>query len=258
MLLTLDIGNSHIFGGVFSGDELLLRFRYDSKQVVTSDQLGVFLRAVIRENGMDHSAIDRIALCSVVPSLDYSIRSACMKYFDVEPFVLQAGVKTGLNIKYRNPIEVGADRIANAIAATHSFPQKNLIIIDLGTATTFCAINQERHYLGGVIIPGIKLCMMALENNTAKLSAVEIVKTQTALGKGTAESIQSGLYFSHCAALREISARIRQETFANKESLIIGTGGFSHLFEDEKIFDLIVPDLALHGLRAAYELNHGE
>ena len=118
MMLCIDVGNSHIYGGVFDGEEICLRFRHTSK-VSTSDELGIFLKSVLRENNCDPSVIRAIAICSVVPQLDYSLRAACIKYFSVEPFFLQAGVKTGLNIKYRNPVDVGADRIANAIAATH-------------------------------------------------------------------------------------------------------------------------------------------
>jgi type III pantothenate kinase len=255
-MLCLDLGNSHIFGGVFEGDDLQLRFRHDSKQIITSDQLGIFLRLVLRENGIDADKITKIALCSVVPNLDYSLRAACIKYFNLEPFVLQAGVKTGLHIRYRNPLEVGTDRIATAIAATHLFPGKNIIVIDMGTASTLCAINAKKDYLGGAIMPGIQLSMNALQVNTAKLSAVEIVHKSTALGKSTDESIQSGLYFGQLAGLKDISTRLSEELFAEQPPLILGTGGFAHLFENESLFDTIVPDLALHGLRIAYHLNH--
>lgn len=143
MILCIDVGNSHIYGGVFDGDEIKLRFRHTSK-VSTSDELGIFLKSVLRENNCSPETIRKIAICSVVPQVDYSLRSACVKYFSIDPFLLQAGVKTGLNIKYRNPVEVGADRIANAIAATHSFPNQNIIVIDFGTATTFCAISHKK------------------------------------------------------------------------------------------------------------------
>ena len=133
MILCIDVGNSHIYGGVFDEDEIKLRFRHTSK-VSTSDELGIFLKSVLRENNCSPEKIKKIGICSVVPQLDYSLRSACVKYFSSEPFLLQAGVKTGLNIKYRNPLEVGADRIANAIAATHSYPNQNIIVIDFGTA----------------------------------------------------------------------------------------------------------------------------
>ena len=259
MLLCLDIGNSHIFGGVFDQDQLLLRFRHNSKAVLTSDQIGLFLRAVIRENNLQADDIKCIALCSVVPSLDYSVRSACLKYFLVEPFILQAGVKTGLNIKYRNPLEVGADRIANSIAAITHFPDKDLIVIDLGTATTFCAINKKKHYLGGVIMPGMKLSMTALEHNTAKLSAVEILQMKTALGRSTQESVQSGIYFGQLAALKEISHRLIEEAFekSDEKPVIIGTGGFAQMYEGQNFFNVIVPDLSLHGLRIAHATNLG-
>src|SRR5262245_15539035 len=119
MILALDVGNSQIFGGLFEGDELLLRFRKPSVTPTSSDELGLFLRAVLKENGHSPNAIEQIVVCSVVPELLYPLRSCCRKYFSLNPFVLQAGAKTGLKIRYRNPLEVGADRIANAIAATH-------------------------------------------------------------------------------------------------------------------------------------------
>jgi len=255
MILCLDVGNSQIFGGVFDGEKILLRFRYATQKGQTSDQLGIFLKSVLQENGIDCAAINQIAICSVVPSIDYSLRAACIKYFNHEPFLLQAGVKTGLKIKYRNPLEVGADRIANAIAAVKQFPQKNIIVVDLGTATTFCAINTEKEYLGGAILTGIRLSMEALSNNTAKLFSVEILKPESALGRSTIESIQAGLYYGQLGAVRELSKRIGEEVFAGEKFLLLGTGGFATLFEKEKLFHTIVPDLVLQGLRLALEMN---
>lgn len=255
MILSLDVGNSQMYGGVFKGEKIQLRFRYPTQRGTTSDQLGIFLKNVLRENAIDCNAIKQIAICSVVPHMDYSLRSACIKYFNIEPFMLQAGVKTGLKIKYRNPLEVGADRIANAIAANKQFPDKNIIVIDMGTATTFCAISNDKEYLGGTILPGMRLSMETLSNNTAKLFAVEIVQPESALGRSTMESIQAGLYFSQLGAIREITQKITNEAFANKKPLLIGTGGFSHLFEQEKIFDAIIPDLILQGLKFALEMN---
>ena len=130
MILTLDVGNSQIFGGVFVNREVTIRFRKPSRPPTSSDELGLFLRGVLRENGVDPSGVQQIAFCSVVPDFIYSLRSCCRKYFGIEPFVLQAGVKTGLKIRYRNPAEVGPDRIANAIAAVHLYPNQNLIIVD--------------------------------------------------------------------------------------------------------------------------------
>lgn len=254
MILCIDVGNSHIYGGVFSNDEICLRFRHTSK-VSTSDELGIFLKNVLRENECSPEAISKIAICSVVPQLDYSLRSACVKYFSVEPFFLQAGVKTGLNIKYRNPNDVGSDRIANAIAATHIFPNKNLIIIDFGTATTFCVISHKKSYMGGVILPGVRLAVDALSNNTAKLPAVEIVKTEQVVGRSTIESIQSGVFYGAIGACRELIIRIKNEAFKEQEVLVLATGGFAALFDKQGIYDRHFPDLVLKGLCLAAEMN---
>lgn len=256
MILALDVGNSQIFGGVYdSNDNLKLRFRKTSKTGASSDEIGIFLRSVLRENQMDPSQVQQIALCSVVPDVVYSIKNACKKYFNINPFVLQAGVKTGLKINYRNPLEVGADRIANAIAATQMYAKKNLIIVDLGTATTFCAVSKNKDYLGGSIVAGLRLNMESLESQTAKLPSVEIISMKEALGRSTVESLQSGLYFGHLGTIREISKRISEECFDGEKPFIIGTGGFASLFEKEKVFDMIQPDLVLQGLLISLKMN---
>lgn len=258
MILALDVGNTQIYGGVFEPqkkEKMLLSFRRNSKQGSSSDEVGIFLRAVIKENGFDPSDIKQIAFCSVVPDVIYSLKGACQKYFGINPFVLQAGVKTGLNIKYRNPLEVGADRISNSIAVSKLYPKKNAIIVDLGTATTFDVLTEEKDYLGGTIIPGIKIAMESLESRTARLPTVEIVPTQEALGRSTVESIQSGLYFGQLGAIKEISARLTKECFSGEKPMIIGTGGFSSLFDKEKIFDAVVPDLVLKGLIHSLQMN---
>lgn len=255
MILSLDVGNTQIYGGVFDGEKMLISFRKNSKSGSSSDEVGIFLRTVIKENGLDPKKIEKIVLCSVVPEVIYSLKGACQKYFGISPFILQAGVKTGLKIKYRNPLEVGADRIANAVAATQMHPQKNIVIVDLGTATTFCAVTADRDYLGGSIIAGLKLSMEALEAKTAKLPSVEIVSRTEALGLSTVESLQSGLYYGHLGAMREIINKISVECFKGEKPFVIGTGGFSSLFEKEKIFDLIAPDLVLKGNLIALERN---
>lgn len=254
MILALDVGNSQIFGGVFEKDELKFRFRKTSKSASSSDEVGVFLRSVLRENGIEPESIRQIAMCSVVPDVVHSLKNACKKYFNINPFLLEPGVKTGLKIGYRNPVEVGADRIANAIAVTHLHPNKNLLVVDLGTATTFCAITDKKEYLGGSIAAGLRLCMEALEAKTAKLPTVEIIPMHNTLGRTTVESIQSGLYFGHMGLIREISTRITKECFDEKP-YIVGTGGFSSLFDKEKVFDEIQPDLVLKGLLLALKMN---
>ena len=255
MIMTLDVGNSQIFGGVFHQDQIQLKFRKNSKSGASSDEIGLFLKQVLRENQIDPEQIQQIAVCSVVPDVIYSLTNACRKYFNVAPFILKAGVKTGLQILYHNPTEVGADRVANAVAATQLYAQKNIIVIDLGTATTFCAINKQKQYLGGVITPGMRISMEALEGRTAKLPSVEILRPQQTLGKSTIESIQSGLYYSHLGMMKEITYRLRQECFGHEDSIIIGTGGFSNLFEKEQFFNVIAPDLVLMGLNLAIQMN---
>ena len=256
MKLCLDIGNSHIYGGVYQSGQLLLSFRKASKLGSSSDEYGLFFRSVLRENGLDPSQVTAIALCSVVPEVDYAISAACQKYFDIRPFVLQAGVKTGLKIQYRNPLEVGADRIANAIAGVELFPGENLVIVDLGTATTLCAVGKDHVYHGGVILPGLKMSMQALESGTSKLGSVEIVRKDICLGRTTASSIQSGLYFGHLGALQEIIQRIQMEEFEGQRPRVIATGGFASLFDGTDMFDQVVQDLVLKGLLAVLDLNH--
>jgi type III pantothenate kinase len=255
MILCLDVGNSNIYGGVFHGDNIHLRFRHATMRDVTSDQLGVFLTSVLNANNIDPKKITQIAICSVVPPIDYSLRAACIKYFSLEPFVLQAGVKTGLKINYRNPLEVGADRIANAIAAIHHFPKKNIIIIDFGTATTVCAVSANKDYCGGVILAGIRISMDALQAKAAKIPSVEIISPEIIIGRSTIENVQSGLYYGQLGAVREVTQRLTQEIFLGKPTVIIGTGGFVHLFEKENIFSIVIHDLVLHGLRLALQLN---
>jgi type III pantothenate kinase len=256
MLLCLDIGNSQIHGGVFKGEEIKFQFRKSSRFNISSDEMGVFLRSVLRENNIDHKEISAIALCSVVPDINYSIRNGCIKYFGIDPFILQAGVKTGLKIKYQNPAEVGADRIANAIAATTLYPNNNnIIVIDFGTATTFDVITKNKEYLGGAILPGLKISMEALESKTAKLPSVEIEEPVKVIGRNTRESIQSGLFFSQVGAVKELIDRISQEEFSGKKPLIVGTGGFAHMFTKENLFDIIDTELVLKGIYFAFKLN---
>ena len=248
MILCLDVGNSQIYGGVFDDRKIRLRFRRNSKTGASSDEIGVFLRSVLRENDLDPKHVKQIAICTVVPEVLHSVKNACMKYF-------QAGVKTGLKIRYKNPLEVGADRIANAIAGVQLYPQQNLIIIDFGTATTFCAISKDKEYLGGVIIAGLRISVEALEDRTSKLPSVEIVKPTECLAKTTVDSIQSGLFFGTLGQVKEIVARITQEGFQGVRPKVIGTGGFASLFAKAEIFDEENPDLVLNGLHMALKMN---
>lgn len=255
MLLTLDVGNSQIHGGVFDGDTIRVQFRKTTQPIGSSDELGVFLRAVLRENDLDPARVQRTAICSVVPPMAYPLRAACLKYFNSEPFVLQAGVKTGLKIKYRNPAEVGADRVANAIAATQRHPGRDCLIVDCGTATTFDVVTAAGDYLGGAIMPGVGISAEMLSSRTAKLPRIEIARPEAALGRTSAESIQSGLYHGHVGAMRNLIAALTIEAFNGEQPQVIGTGGFTRMFEADDLFDEIVPELVLFGLKHAEQLN---
>jgi len=186
----------------------------------------------------------------------HSVRNASLKYFGLRPFILEPGVRTGLKIRYRNPLEVGSDRIAGAIAAAKLFPGKNSIIVDFGTATTIDALTEERDYLGGVILPGLRLAMESLDARTARLPKVEIRKPPELLGRSTVESIQAGLYHGNIAILKHLCAEVRAQYFSGKDTVLVGTGGFARLFEEENLFDAYIPELVLIGLREALLLNN--
>lgn len=258
MLLCLDVGNTQIHGGVYDGDVLRCQFRKSTSLLGTTDELGIFFTAVLRENGVDPRAVTGVAICSVVPAALYSLRGAAEKYFHCEPFVLQAGVKTGLKVRYRNPLEVGADRIAGAIAAAQRHPGRGLIIVDCGTATTFDVVTAAGDYLGGVILPGVGVSAETLASHTAKLPRVEIARPETALGRTTTESIQSGLFHGHVGAIRHIVQLLQHEAFPDHAACLIGTGGFARMFDHEGLFDEIVPELVLGGLKHAELLNREE
>ncbi|MFL6353253.1 MAG: type III pantothenate kinase [Bryobacteraceae bacterium] len=262
MLLCLDVGNSQIYGGVYGGvhhsHELKTTFRRTSSIRASSDEFATFFRAVLRENGVDPEEIEMAAICSVVPDVVHSLRNSFRKYFRFEPFFLQPGAKTGLKIRYRNPFEVGADKIANAIGGLTRFPGRNLLIVDFGTATTVCAVTKDKEYLGGIITPGIHTSMAALEANTARLPSVEIIRPLEVLGRSIVESIQSGLYYSTLSTVRSLAALVTKQHFAQEKPVVLGTGGFGRLFDNEKLFDAFLPELPLLGLRRAIELSQTE
>lgn len=255
MILTLDVGNTQITGGLFEDDKLVLQFRRTTAVGNSSDELGIFLRTVIRENAFHWQKIERIGICSVVPSINYSLSSAIKKYFNQDPLFIQAGIKTGLKLKYSNPKEIGADRIAGAIGAVSLHPNTNLIIIDMGTATTVDCVTSDKEYLGGAILPGLKISVEALANGTAKLPQVEISKPEHICGTNTIEAIQSGLYYGNAGALKEFCYLYQKNIFKGEKPYIIGTGGFSRIFEEYNLFNEISPELVLLGVKKALELN---
>lgn len=255
MILTVDVGNTQITGGLFDDDKLVLQFRRTTSVGNSSDELGVFFRSVLRENGFHWQKIERIGVCSVVPSINYSLSSAFTKYFNKSALFIQAGIKTGLKLKYANPKEIGADRIAGAIGAAALYPEKNLIIIDMGTATTIDVVTDQKEYLGGAILPGLRISVDALANGTAKLPIVEIIKPEHSCGTNTIEAIQSGLYYGNLGGIKELKSQFEKTVLAGKKPYVLGTGGFSRIFEETKIFDELCPELVLLGIKKALELN---
>jgi type III pantothenate kinase len=255
MLLVLDVGNTQVFGAVFQGEKITLRFRKSSRDQASSDEYGLFLKATLRENGIEPQKITDVIMSSVVPDLNHSIASACIKYFDLRPMVLEPGIKTGLKILTHNPTELGADRVANAVGTTLLYPDKNVIIFDFGTANTACIVNKKKEYIGGLIAPGQRLMMEVLEQKTAKLPTVEIRRPNTLAGKNTIEQIQAGLYYSTLGMAREFVHAAKINELKGKEFIVVGTGGFARLFEQAGLFDVFEPDLVLHGLRHIFSMN---
>ncbi len=255
MMLCLDIGNTHIYGGLLDQKEICLRFRFPSAQSCTSDTLGIFLKDVIRENQFDPASVTAICISSVVPALDYSVVAACKKYFSVTPISIKPDTQTELTLATDNPAELGADRIANAVSALDQFPGRNLAIFDFGTATTACAISKDAVYIGGAILPGFKLSMGALSSKTALLSDVDILQPENTLGKNTQSQLQIGIYYSQLGAVKEILQQWQNTVFKSEPAVVIATGGYARLLMQEPIFDVNLPDLVLDGLRIIWNKN---
>lgn len=255
MLLCLDVGNTHLCGGIFYNNDLLVQFRYNTSHIGSSDQLGIFLVSILRENKLDIDNITKIGVASVVPNVDYSIYSACIKYLKKEAVFLKFGIITDIKVNTNTPTEVGSDLIAGAMAAKYLYPKEDIIIFDLGTATTCSYLKSNGHFIGVSIAPGIKLMMQALQSNTAKLFGVEIRKPEFIIGKDTKSAMQSGIFYSQLGLIKELIAEIIKENHLFVKPIIVGTGGFANLFVDNQVFDFIVPELVLLGIKRMIELN---
>lgn len=255
MTLTIDIGNTTTNCGLFDGEKIVLQVRLTTNRNASSDEIGIFLRSSLRENGFDWKNVEKIGICSVVPSVNYSWSSACSKYLGHDPLFIQAGIKTGLKLKFSNTKEIGADLIAAAMGAVAVKPDTDLIIVDMGTATTLEIVTKDREFMGGTILAGLKISVEALATGTAKLPSVEIAKPEHACATNTIEAIQSGLYYGTAGAIKELCAQYQKSNFGGKKPYIIATGGFSKIFADCNLFDEIVPELVLSGVKCAIDLN---
>lgn len=253
MLLAIDVGNTHIMLGVYREDQILIYWRLATRKESTEDELGIVVKNLLHNSHLKLSDIKAIAISSVVPPLMYSLERMSNKYFEIDPLVIGPGIKTGLNIVTDNPREVGADRIVNAVAAYNLYGGQ-LIIVDFGTATTFCAISESGDYLGGAIAPGIGISMEALFERAAKLPRVEIVRPEQVIGKDTISSMQSGIIFGFAGQVDGIVRRMVEELKARP--LIIATGGFASLIAREsETIGKVNPLLTLEGLRIINNLN---
>ncbi len=253
MLLAIDIGNTNIILGVFDGDKLKTTLRISTGIHTMPDEYAGLMLYLLERQGITAPQITDAVLCSVVPPLVATFAEIGKGYFKVSPLVIEAGVKTGVRICMDNPKEVGADRIVNAVAA-HKLYKGQVIVIDLGTATTFDAVSKDGGYLGGAIAPGIVTATEALFTRTAALPRVDLTYPQKAIGTNTIAAMQSGIVFGYVGLIEGIVNRIKQEL--GGKAKVVATGGYSKLLAQEtSVIDVVNPDLTLIGLRLIYQMN---
>ncbi|MGM0603873.1 MAG: type III pantothenate kinase [Bacillota bacterium] len=253
MILTLDIGNTNTVLGLYDGDELRTHWRISTDKNKTPDEYAMLLKNLFESGNINVEDVKGVIVSSVVPPILRILKKTTYRYFNLNPLVVGPGVKTGMNIKMDNPKEVGADRIVNAVAASQIY-EGPLIIVDFGTATTFCAVSEAGDYVGGAIAPGIGISSEALFSQSAKLPRIELIKPDRAIAKNTVDGMKSGIVFGFVGQVEYLVDRFKKEL--GKESTVIATGGLVSLIaaETNKI-DYVEPFLTLKGLKYIAGLN---
>jgi type III pantothenate kinase len=253
MLMAIDIGNTNIALGLYEDDSLGPRWRLATNHERMSDEFGLQFISMLNHAGYKPEDLTGVCMASVVPPLTGTFIDACRRYLGLEPLVVDAGVKTGVRIRYENPRSVGADRIVDA-AAVKEFHGVPACVVDFGTATTFDAISKEGDYLGGAIAPGINIAAQALFQRTAKLPRVDLQRPPTAVGRNTEHAMQSGLLFGYVGLVEGMVSRFREELGPHMK--VIATGGLARIIADEtKTIQVVAPWLTLDGLRLVWYMN---
>ena len=253
MLLAIDVGNTHTVLGLYDGMSLAQSYRIESSKGRTADEILVILLTLLDVASIPRSKIDATIIASVVPTLTDVVGSATRRAFGHEPMMVGPGIKTGMPILYDNPKDVGADRIANAVAA-YERVQGAVCVVDFGTGTNFDCVSKKGEFLGGVIAPGIQISAEALFSRAARLARIPLQKPPKAIGKNTTHSVQSGIVFGYVGLVDGLVERIRAEI--GEPCRVLATGGLATLIAPEsKTIEAVLPDLTLEGLRILYERN---
>ena len=254
MILTLDIGNTNIKTALFEGMEMRQYWRISTDRQRSSDELGLLLMNLLQYNRIDRGQIDGIMMSSVVPQINFTVEHMCRNYFGIEPMKIEPGVRTGINIKYENPRELGSDRIANAVAA-YEFYGGPCITIDFGTATSFGVISERGEFLGGAICPGLKLAADALTERAAKLPRFELTRPESVIGRSTVTNMQAGIVYGYIGQVNYLIERMKKELNA-PHAKVIATGGLAVLVaEESNVIDVMDGLLTLKGLCLIHAKN---